>query len=87
MSDLNAAIRERLEIRDSGDSTGYDPYFVYDCELVQAAMFAVLDLHKPIWDGQRCDHCRDSVPDCGTEPACWPCETIRAIAEKLGIET
>lgn len=80
MADLDAAIRAKLAV----DTDSY--YFEYDCEMIQGAVFAVLDLHKPIWDGKRCAECTISVPDCGTEPAHWPCATVETIAKGLGIE-
>ena len=80
MTDLDAAIRKRLALDE--DST----YFCYDSEMIQGAVFAVLDLHRPIWDGERCAECTTSVPDCGTEPAYWPRATVEVIAKGLGIE-
>lgn len=87
MTDLDAAIRERLEIRDTGESTDFDPRFVYDCELVQGAMLAVLELHRPEAYSRRpfCAHCRES--GIGYEGAVpYPCPTVLAIAKGLGIE-
>lgn len=84
MADLDAAIRAKLALDDDRYYGSY--YFQYDCEMIQSAVFAVLELHRPIWDGKRCATCVSSVPDCGAEPADWPCDTIEAIAEKLGIQ-
>lgn len=85
MTDLDAAIRAKLEIQDSGEYTAYDPRFVYDCEIVQTALFAVLELHKRSHFSD-CTECRESGPGYEAEPAPYPCPTIRAVAEKLGIE-
>jgi hypothetical protein len=45
VTDLDAAIRAKLAI----DADSY--YFEYDCEIVQAALFAVLDLHAAGYPG------------------------------------
>lgn len=82
MTDLDAAIRERLAVDE--DST----YFRYDSEMIQAAMLAVLELHRPEAYSRRpfCAHCRES--GIGYEGAApYPCPTVLAIAKGLGIKT
>jgi hypothetical protein len=91
MTDLLAAIRERLEIVDSGDFTTYDGRFVYDCEFPQAALFAVLELHRPEPGtlgavAAVCAHCREGGSGYEAEPVLYPCDTVKAIAKGLGIE-
>lgn len=81
MTDLNAAIRERLVLDE--DSL----CFRYDSEMVQGAVLAVLDLHRPGAYSRRpfCAHCREG--GIGYEGAVpYPCSTVLAIAEGLGIE-
>jgi hypothetical protein len=63
----------------------------YDCNCqayigYQAAILAVLDLHKPNpvpgGLGPYCELCRGGYEGC--EP--WPCPTVLAMAKELGIE-
>jgi hypothetical protein len=70
MSDLDAAIRARL--------TEVHP------DEVGAALLAVLDLHKPEWNGSKqiCWHC---VYPMGGDNVDWPCDTMKAIAAALGV--
>lgn len=79
-SDLNAAIRTRLELVDDPHTSGYDPHFVYDVEMVQAALLAVVKRHSL---GSR-GNCAECIGFGGTQA--YPCETLRDVAKELGIE-
>lgn len=68
----------------------------YRAEMVQAALQAVLDLHKPfpakyhpsVWPRPEdvgvlhCEHCVNN----SVSHTLYPCETVQAIAEKLGVD-
>lgn len=53
--------------------------------VVETALLAAIDLHKPEWHGSKqiCWHC---VYPMGGDNVDWPCETATAIAKALGIE-
>lgn len=75
MADLDAAIRERLALDDDGH------YFRYDCELIQSAVFAVLDLHAAA------DNPQQSAPWCfGCSDYYKFCQVREVLAEKLEIK-
>lgn len=98
MPDLHAAIRERLDLRPTFGvaalATGtVAPNAARWINVANAAIEAVLKLHRPEdseytdADGQSrtstdCDTC-----DTGGVPDGWPCPTVLAIADKLGIPT
>jgi hypothetical protein len=83
VTDLDAAIRERLALDEDGH------YFRYDSEMIQRAVLAVLDLHRPIEGRYAGVPACSCLPDPSDEAVAheWPCPTVLAIAEKLGIET
>lgn len=85
MTDLDAAIRARLVLHDSGEATVLDMRCAYDCETTQAALLAVLDLHHPDDCGD-CSACTRWEDDMVAHAMEYPCPTLRAIAEKLGVE-
>lgn len=75
MTDLDAAIRERLALHEDGN------YFRYDSELIQAAILAVLDAHAAADNPQR------SAPWCfGCSDYYEFCQVRKVLAEKLEIE-
>lgn len=102
MTDLDAAIRERLAL----DNDGY--YFRYDSEMIQGTVFAVLELHKATYPNNEIEYEWRNEPaynnagkligylpvNSGPIPPYWcqecndmqPCATKRAIATGLGIE-
>lgn len=84
MPDLDAVIRARLdEFDDSMGRTGS----LWGAEEMRAALLAVLDAHEP--EGvapTRCSQCLDGGPGYEAEPAEWPCPTVQAIAQALGVE-
>lgn len=71
MSGLDEAIRARV-----GALGGWDEI----AARLAGALLAVLDLHADVEDGDG-THCAH----CGPREI-WPCPTVRAIAEKLGVE-
>ena len=80
MSDLDARIRWWItEGSDCEDpATGWDK--------ATAALLAVLDLHTPdSWGDDERPHCTECSGNAGVR--IWaPCDTVRTIAEKLGVE-
>ena len=78
MADLDARIR--WWITDGSDcedpATGWDK--------ATAALLAVLDKHKanPAPYGPYCEVCAGGYEGVSE----WPCETVRGIAEKLGVQ-
>lgn len=57
MTDLDSAIRAKLAV----DKDSY--YFEYDCEMIQGAVFAVLDLHPATYcPGESERHVWHNVP-------------------------
>lgn len=51
---------------------------------VARALLTVLDLHAPMERaGGSLIYCAGCCPDC---PMWWPCPTVEAIAEQLGVE-
>lgn len=102
MSDLDAAIRERLAV----NQDSY--YFEYDCEMIRGAVFAGLELHTAGYPGNEIEYEWRNEPayDSGGKligylpvkgepvPPYWcntcqelsPCPTVKAIAQGLGIE-
>lgn len=89
MPDLDAAIRAKLKRREHvfPGMGGERRQLIVDwCEAVEAVVLAVLELHKPNPHpsslGPYCEQCEGGYE--GRAP--WPCPTVLAIAEKLGIE-
>ena len=89
MSDLDAAIRAKLDEwqqfrrQDGAIAEGYG----YD--EMAAAIVAVLDRHKPAGDEHFAASFAGCCAVCGTYyeyPVAYRCPTVRAIAEKLGVE-
>jgi len=96
MSGLNTAIRAKLDgwLDDiCGDWCGGCPIDDHDAAIrMRAALIAVLDSHLPLdteyidadggarWSTD-CTEC-----DNGGVPYNWPCPTVRAIAQALGVE-
>lgn len=83
MTGLDQAIRARLDEFCESDMCA---------EVGKAALLAVLDLHKPRSAGipkkphiADCSVCMDVGPEV-CSPVGYPCETVEAIAEKLGVE-
>lgn len=71
MSDLDVRLRQHLAMTVPATPDGRD---------LTRALAAVLDLHEPRGSGRPytwCGSCRGDS---------WPCRTVRAIAEKLGVE-
>lgn len=97
MTDLDAAIRERLDgwlddicgrWRDDCPVEGHS-----EAIKMRGALTAALDLHKPRWAGigskphvKDCSVCMDIGPEI-CNPTGYPCETVEAIAKQLGLET
>lgn len=86
--DLDAAIRARLgEFDASMDATGS----LWGVEEMRAALLAVLELHDAV-DVEQVEPDGGAVwgnvcVECGTESlGSYPCPTVRAIAEELGVE-
>lgn len=84
MSDLDAAIRAALDEFCTTD---------WCAEKGKAAILAVLELHQPesvdYIDADRQDRTSSDCETCGAIGGVvdtWPCPTVRAIAEGLGIE-
>jgi len=102
VSDLDAAIHERLAIDEDGH------YFRYDSEMIQRAVFAGLELHAAGYPGNEVEVEWRNEPaydkggkligylpvKAGPVPPYWcntcqemaPCPTVLAIAKGLGIE-
>lgn len=78
MTDLDAAIRERLALDEDGH------YFRYDSEMIQGAVLAALDLHERN-DRGYCTECWEFGPGYEGEPVPYPCPTVQAVAKGLGI--
>ena len=90
MTDLDAAICAKLASW-GDDPCGYATCVVVGWSEMRAALVAVLDRHKPrtavkgpLEGKPICDECSDGTNE-------WlatadPCPTVRAIAEKLGVE-
>lgn len=97
VTDLDAAIRARLGQLDE-DLIPAIPYGPVEVPI--AALTAVLDLHRQayalVWDVPRSPSgeprlephpwCVCQEHDGMTDEERWPCPTVRAIAEKLGVE-
>jgi hypothetical protein len=79
VTDLDAAIRERLALDENSH------YFRYDSEMIQGAILTVLDIHKRNGPGC-CTECWEFGPGYEGEPVPYPCPTVLAIAKGLGIE-
>jgi hypothetical protein len=93
MPDLDQQIRDLVTKRPSifpGMTRGSETHLRYKgwSDRTAAALLAILDLHKPEWNGgtQICWYCREGGPGCEAEPVAYPCETVRAIAAELGVE-
>jgi hypothetical protein len=90
MPDLDSAIRERLAWRVEGaDPNDLDAVIVK--ELV-GALSAVLDVHHPEpetgpFAHSYCRECHEGGPGYEAEQVPYPCPTVLAIADKLGIYT
>lgn len=83
MSDPDAAIRTRLdEYDDSMTRTGS----LWGADEMRNALLAVLVAHERDSRGH-CTECRESGPGHEAESVPYPCPTVLAIAEKLGVET
>lgn len=85
MPDLDAAIRERIELVEDLDARGIEFRFKYDIETIHDALLAVLDLHADRPEGHMCIETID-----GHFVQTWygtgkVCPTKQAIAEKLGV--
>lgn len=92
MADLDAQIRELLvgmRPRRFGSFTP-DPHGPIEAWLnaTEAAILAVLDLHKPIEGQTYVDRPCSCMPDPDDPYVAhpWPCPTVRAIAAAFGIE-
>lgn len=89
MSGLDAAIRAKLELVETNRDLWFAvDSFEADVRGMLAALTAVLDLHEPVSAGipnkpyiVDCAVCRE-----GFSPVGYPCDTIEAIAGKLGVE-
>lgn len=83
MTDLDAAIRARLDL-DEPPADSRD--LLDDWDAMARAILAVLDLHKQYdqYGKPVCGHC---VYVQGGDNVAWPCDTLRVIAEKLGVGT
>jgi hypothetical protein len=84
MTTHDTALRERLQY------TADAPGGAYKAAAI-AALEAVLELHKPSTehahsDGYlECSHCWDGADYCPAHDP-WPCETVLAVAEALGVD-
>lgn len=76
MTTLHDQLRARL---------GPDPDALVDRSPLQAALWAVVELHAPELDRHGCClFCKGCETEGWSEN--WPCPTIRAIARELGME-
>lgn len=87
MSDLYAAIRERLGAY-VDEGCGYSGH---DCRVtghdeMKAALLAVLERHKPDQWGN-CSECREGGPGYEAEGVRAPCPSVKDIAEALEVQT
>jgi hypothetical protein len=91
MSDLGGAIREWFSTRLETMPCDDDIEAHESLQMAAHAVIAVLDLHKPRSAGivgkphiADCSVCMDVSPEV-CSPVGYPCETVEAVAEKLGI--
>lgn len=88
MSDIDAATRAKLAARPlarnlhtDDDRARANAWMIR----AQNALTAVLDLHTPdSWGDDQRPHCTECSGNAGVR--IWaPCDTVRAVAEKLGV--
>jgi hypothetical protein len=60
---------------------------VYQCGDLPAALRAVVELHRPVYDWNPAGVEFAACDVCGFGVDGYPCETIRSIAASLGVET
>jgi hypothetical protein len=77
--DLDTAIRQQLA--DDADGTPEDA--ILAAVHYADALRAVLDLHH----ADEYSDCVECGVDVGENPIPWPCDTVRAIAGHLGVDT
>lgn len=92
MTDLDAVIRARLHQDRPYVTEGAGRYGRNAADTWHEALLAVLDLHKPVPVSHplnpnlaNCAVCMDIGPEI-CSPVGYPCDTVEAIAEKLGVE-
>jgi hypothetical protein len=83
VNDIAQQIRDRLD-----DRAWRNLLRTAGGQVMHRAILAVLDLHKPEWNGgtQICWYCREGGPGYEAEPVAYPCDTVKTIAKALGIE-
>lgn len=85
MDDLDAKIRARLDLSDQ-ICGAQNMVPAREWAICHAALRAVLDLHPRVYILVNGDPARESPGHCGVcVPLAWPCPTVLAIAEYLGV--